>query len=209
MLGKEREVVGFYISGHPLSKYEIEYKSFATIRLGETEALEESDQSVYACGVINDLRTKIDRAGKDMAFFKLDDFSGSCECLMFSKVYEKCYKSLSEENVVFVVGKLESSGDAIKLQVENLLSMEAAREELVQSVKIFIDRGKNIAEEIIQLKKILNKYEGTLPVYIHLNGNGSKPKLFSLPEYRAKVSEGFIKDVITLLGEDSISLLRK
>ena len=209
MLGKEREVVGFYISGHPLSKYEIEYKSFATIRLGETEALEESDQSVYACGVINDLRTKIDRAGKDMAFFKLDDFSGSCECLIFSKVYEKCYKSLSEENVVFVVGKLESSGDAIKLQVENLLSMEAAREELVQSVKIFIDRGKNIAEEIIQLKKILHKYEGTLPVYIHLNGNGSKPKLFSLPEYRAKVSEGFIKDVITLLGEDSISLLRK
>lgn len=209
MLGKEREVVGFYISGHPLSKYEIEYKSFATIRLGETEALEESDQSVYACGVINDLRTKIDRAGKDMAFFKLDDFSGSCECLMFSKVYEKCYKSLSEENVVFVVGKLESSGDAIKLHVENLLSMEAAREELVQSVKIFIDREKNVSEEIIQLKKLLQKYKGNLPVFIYLNGNGSKHKLFSLPEYRAKVSEEFMKDVISLLGEESISLLRK
>ena len=128
---------------------------------------------------------------------------------MFSKVYEKCYKSLSEENVVFVVGKLESSGDAIKLHVENLLSMEAAREELVQSVKIFIDREKNVSEEIIQLKKILQKHKGNLPVFIYLNGNGSKHKLFSLPEYRAKVSEEFMKDVISLLGEESISLLRK
>jgi DNA polymerase-3 subunit alpha len=85
-LSLERKVIGFYLTDHPLRKYETEYKSFATVHLGETEDIEEMDD-VKVCGVITDLKTKIDKSGKLMAFFKLDDFSGSCECLVFSKVY--------------------------------------------------------------------------------------------------------------------------
>ena len=112
-LAHEREVTGFYVTGHPLSKYEIEYKSFATIHLGETEELEEIENA-RACGVITDLKTKIDKSGRAMAFFTLDDISGSCECLMFSKIYEKYGKYVKEEECVFIVGDTESSGDAIK-----------------------------------------------------------------------------------------------
>ena len=70
-LAKEREVTGFYVTGHPLRKYEIEYKSFATIHLGETEEQKEIENA-HACGVITDLKTKIDKSGRAMAFFTLD-----------------------------------------------------------------------------------------------------------------------------------------
>jgi len=129
LLAKEREVTGVYVTGHPLTKYEVEYKSFATIHLGETEEQEE-EENVRACGVINDLKTKMDKSGRMMAFFTLDDFSGSCECLMFSKVYEKFGQYIKEEECVFIIGNTESSGDAIKLQINEVVPLKDAKEKL-------------------------------------------------------------------------------
>jgi len=207
-LTREREVIGFYVTGHPLQKYETEYNSFAGFRMGETENLQDM-QNVKACGVITDLRTKIDRSGKTMAFFTIDDFSGSCECLMFSKVYDDFGNILKEEEPVFILGDLESSGDTVKIHVNKVLPMEIARKELAQSVKIIIDKEKNSIEQISSLKSILQKYDGKLPVFIHLNNNGSRGKLFSLGQYRVSLNEKFIQDVRTLLGNDSIILNSK
>jgi DNA polymerase-3 subunit alpha len=207
-LTREREVIGFYVTGHPLHKYETEYNSFAGFRMGETENLEDM-QNVKACGVITDLRTKIDKAGKTMAFFTIDDFSGSCECLMFSKVYDDFGNFLKEEEPVFILGDLESSGDTVKIHVNKVLPMEKARNELAQSVKIIIDKEKNSVEQLALLKSILQKYDGKLPVFIHLNNNGSRGSLFSLKRYRVFLNEKFILDIRNLFGNDSIILNSK
>jgi DNA polymerase-3 subunit alpha len=207
-LTREREVIGFYVTGHPLHKYETEYNSFAGFRMGETENLEDM-QNVKACGVITDLRTKIDKAGKTMAFFTIDDFSGSCECLMFSKVYDDFGNFLKEEEPVFILGDLESSGDTVKIHVNKVLPMEKARNELAQSVKIIIDKEKNSVEQLALLKSILQKYDGKLPVFIHLNNNGSRGSLFSLERYRVFLNEKFILDIRNLFGNDSIILNSK
>ena len=77
-LAREREVTGFYITGHPLKNYLLEYNSFTTVQLGS--AIEhQNDEMVRACGVITTLKRKIDKSNRTMAFFTLDDLSGSCE----------------------------------------------------------------------------------------------------------------------------------
>ena len=202
-LAREREVTGFYVTGHPLSKYEIEYRSFATIHLGETEEQKEIENA-RACGVITDLKTKIDKSGRTMAFFTLDDFSGSCECLMFSKTYEKFGKYIKEEDCVFIVGNTESSGDAIKLHINEVIPLKDAKEKFTESVKIFFDKTKYTPETISVLKEILNKHKGKIPVYLHFFNNGSKSRLFFLKDYMVKVSDEFVKEVVAILGEDSI-----
>ena len=207
-LTREREVMGFYVTGHPLQKYESEYNSFSSFRIGETEDIQDM-QNVKACGVITSLRTKIDKSGKKMAFFTIDDFSGSCECLMFSKIYSEFGHYLRKEEPVFILGDLESSGDAVKIHVNKVLPMEIARNELAQSIKIIIDRKKNNLEQLTYLKSILQNHEGKLPVFIHLNNNGSKEKLFSLDRYRVSLSEKFINEIRNLLGSDSIILNSK
>jgi len=141
-----------------------------------------------------------------MAFFTIDDFSGSCECLMFSKIYSEYGKYVKEEEPVFILGNIESSGDAVKLHVNKVIPIESARNELIQSVKIMIDREKNSIEQVAELKNILDKYEGKIPVFIHLNNNGSKEKLYSLESNRISVSEKLISDIKTLLGNESILL---
>ncbi|MEO8399602.1 MAG: DNA polymerase III subunit alpha, partial [Ignavibacteriaceae bacterium] len=207
-LAKEREVIGFYVSDHPLRKYEVDYKSFASIHLGETEQLEEMDK-VRACGVITGLRTKIDKSGRTMAFFTLDDFSGSCECLMFSKTYEKFSDFIEEEECVIMIGTPESSGDAIKLHIEDVIPIKNARKRFTQSVKIVFDKEKNNEKTIKLLKSILDKYKGNFPIFLHHCSNGSKPKIFFLEEFKVDLSDDFVAEITNLLGEDSLTFSRK
>ncbi len=207
-LAKEREVTGFYVTGHPLSKYEVDYKSFTTISLGETEQLEEMDV-VRACGVITSVKTKIDKRGGTMVFFTLDDFSGSCEALMFSKTYDQYGKYIKEEECVFIVGRPESSGDAIKIHIEKVMSIEEARETYTESIKIHLDREKHLPEKIYDLKKVLERNKGNTPVFISLANNGSAQRRFSLKDLRVKVSNEFISEMQQTLGEESLELFNK
>jgi DNA polymerase-3 subunit alpha len=208
-LSLERKVIGFYLTDHPLRKYELEYKSFAKVHLGETEDIEEMDD-VRVCGVITDLKTKIDKAGKVMAFFKLDDFTGSCECLMFSKVYAEYQSFIEEEETVYIVGNLESSGDSIKMQVKKVLPLKKAANELTESLKLIVNKDKIAPEKLIALKEILTNSEGSIPVFVHLFENGSnKGKMYLLPEIRIKITTDLINSLIDLLGEDSVILKSK
>lgn len=207
-LSLERKVVGFYITDHPLRKYETEYNSFATIHLGETENLDSMD-SVRACGVITELKTKIDKSGNNMAFFKLDDFTGSCECIMFSKTFDEYGKFVREDEPVLAIGNLESSGDAIKIHISKIIPMEKVSDELTESVRIIIDKEKVQPENLVRLKNVFQKNEGNVPVFISFAENGTKGKLFAIDSYRVKVNESLINDVTNLLGEDSITLKSK
>jgi len=207
-LAREREVTGFYITGHPLRKYEIDHKSFATISLGETEQLEEVDV-VKSCGVITSIKTKLDKKGNTMAFFTLDDFSGSCEALMFSDAYKQFGKYVKEEECVFIVGRPESSGDAIKIHIEKVMPIEEAREVYTESIKIHIDKEKHTPDKILKLKEILEHYKGNIPVFVSLSENGSAQRKFSLKELRVNVSNEFINEIKENLGEDSLVLVNK
>ena len=207
-LAKEREVVGFYVTGHPLRKYEVEYKSFSNFHIGETEELEEIE-NVRACGVITDVKTKIDRAGNKMAFFTIDDFSGSCECLMFSKVFSEYGKYVQKEEPVFVVGNLESSGDAVKMHVNKLIPIDTARNELSRSVRINIFRDKVPPEKLLELRSLLEMHSGKIPVFIQLFSNGTKSSLYALKNNRVELSNEFLTKLTEMFGEDSFLLTTK
>jgi DNA polymerase III subunit alpha len=204
-LAKEREVVGFYVTGHPLRKYEVEYKSFANFHIGEVEENKEIE-NVRACGVITDVRTKIDKSNKQMAFFTIDDFTGSCECLMFSKVYAEYGKYVQKEEPVFVIGNLESSGDAVKMHVNKLLPIDVARNELSGSIRINIVKEKVPPEKLLELQSILEKYSGKTPVFIQLFSNGSRSSVYALKNHRVDLSTELFIKLTELFGEDSFLL---
>lgn len=207
-LSKERTVVGFYISDHPLRRYELEYESYSTIRLGETEDFE-IEGNVIACGVITELKTKLDKSSKAMAFFNLDDFTGSCECIVFSRTFEEYEKYIREDEVIVAIGNLESSGDSVKIQINKIIPITKANDELVESVKILIDKNSVDEKNFSELKNIFVNHSGNTPVYIALSENGSKVDLYSIENYRVKIDYHFIEKVKKFFGEDSLILKPK
>ncbi len=208
ILAREREVIGFYVTGHPLRKYELEYKSFASIHIGETEEVTDM-ADIRVCGVITDIKTKIDKSGRTMAFFKIDDFTGSCECLMFSKTYAEYGDLLKKEESVFIFGDLESSGDAVKAHVKKIIPLEKVRDSLTESLKLLIDKEKVTEETTKKIKTILAKHSGSVPVFLQLNEEGIKSKIFALKDNRVNLSDNLLLALTKLIGEDSIVLKSK
>jgi DNA polymerase-3 subunit alpha len=200
-LAKEREVLGFYLTDHPLRKYDIEYRSFATVHLGETETYNFNDQ-VRACGVITEMRTKIDKRGNKMVFFKLDDLTGSCECLMFSKVYTTCEDLIIPESTVLVAGKLESSGDTVKLHVDEAYSLDEVKQKLTKRIGIVLDSSLHNPNMILEIKQLMEENEGNTPVSVCLKDELSTREFHIT--YKISLSSEFIPKVKNILGDESI-----
>lgn len=201
-LAKERETLGFYLSDHPLRKYEAEYNSFSTIKLGDPHTFTNAE-FVRACGVVTSVRTRIDKSGRNMAFFKLDDLSGSCECIMFGKAFGQCGELIVPESTVMVMGKLESSGDEIKLQVDEVIDLSKAAEKLTKSIGILIDIEKHDPSTILQLKSIFDSYSGNIPVIVYVRTNGTSKRY--IINSKIKLSEDFLNSIQSLLGEEAIA----
>ncbi|MDD3557070.1 MAG: DNA polymerase III subunit alpha [Melioribacteraceae bacterium] len=199
-LTKEREVLGFYLSDHPLKNYLVEYKSFANVHLGEPETFK-ANEYVRCCGVITSVRTKTDKQGRQMAFFKIDDFSGSCECLIFSKGYKEYGDFIQPESTVVVKGKLESSGDEIKIHTEEIIPLEEARDKLTKRIGIYLHSDSHNESTVITLKELFEKHEGETPVFIRVVDNGLK-RDFHIPD-KVKISDEFLKNVTKIVGEEA------
>ncbi len=200
-LAKERQVLGFYLSDHPLRKYETEYNSFATVHLGEPFTFQ-FGEIVRACGVITDVSPKTDKQGRQMAFFKLDDFSGSCDCLMFSKSFSEFSELIRPESTILIKGKLESSGDAIKLHVDEAISLDAVKSKLTKRIGIILDSSLHDEYVINLIKMLMEENEGKIPVLICVKDNGSIRE-FAI-DNKVNLTETFIESIKKLLGDESL-----
>jgi hypothetical protein len=83
------------------------------------------------------------------------------------------------------------------------------REKNVGSIKLVVDKDKHSIAKLTSLKNIFLKYPGSVPVYIHLTDKGNIAEIFSLKETRIKITDEFIKEIQTCLGDDSITFIRK
>lgn len=201
LLAKERQVLGFYLSDHPLRKFEIEYNSFASVHLGDPLTFN-FNEHVRACGVITDVIPKTDKSGRKMAFFKLDDFTGSCDCIMFSKAFKDFSEIIYPESTIMVKGKLESSGDTIKLHVDEAINLESVRNKFTKRLGIILDVSLHDEYVITHIKLLMEENEGNIPVLICIKENGSTRE-FTI-DYRVNLSDKFIDSIRTLLGDDAI-----
>lgn len=202
-LSREREVLGFYLSDHPLRKYDLEWNALANVHLGEPETFQNTEQ-VTAVGVITEMRTKIDKSGNQMAFFKLDDFTGSCECIMFSKIYVDCKDYIKEEETVWVKGRPESSGDAIKLHVDEAYPVEEAATEFMKAVIIEVEEGTHTVEQIKTLQELFENNKGKLDVAILVKNNGFT-RSFIL-ESKIELKDNLVAKIKEILGDNSVKL---
>lgn len=203
-LAREREVLGFYLSDHPLRKYQNEYNSFATVHLGEPETYSE-EGSIRACGVITEVRTKIDKSGRQMAFFKLDDFTGSCEGLMFSKIYAECQNILKEEATVLITGRLESSGDTVKLHADEVIPLEEVKQKLTKQVAFILNNEEHDNKTVEALRLILEEHNGQMQAYARVKENGGFRNFYL--DYKVSLNDEFLSKVISLLGEENIQYI--
>lgn len=209
LLGFEKEVLGIYISGHPLEEYEQTWRKHITRTTAdfmmdeETGEMNVRDQErVTVGGMIAEKKIKYTKNDKIMAFLTLEDLVGSIEVLVFPKVYEQESAKLTEENKVFVKGRVSAEEDRDgKLICESIQAFDDIRKTLW--IKFPTKQEYEAAEK--QLLEILAESDGNDGVVIYVENPKAKKAL--PPNRNVRADQDLIARLGGLYGEGNIKLV--
>ena len=202
-LEKEREKLGFYLTGHPLLEYEREFYAFSTVHLGDETTFNNSGENARVVVVVTDFFTKKDKAGKDMAFMKFDDLTGSCEAIMFGRDYEKYSDVLKKGAKILATGEIESSGDSVKMKVQSVVPLEKVKKEFTKTLIIKLNLIEHDEETIKELREILDKHRGKTTTRIFVEISNRKYRQF-ITDFSVSVSDELINEIELIIGENKI-----
>jgi DNA polymerase-3 subunit alpha len=166
----EKEMLGLYVSDHPLMG--IEGALRRRVDCSISEAMDREDGAFFAIGgIINGLSRKYTRKGDQMATFMLEDLQGSLEVTVFPKTLEKHGHQLADDLIVSVRGRLDKRDDSrVGFMATDITVLEGLK--VGQEVLHLSLMARSISEAIIeQLKAILSEHPGDAPVLLHLAGD--------------------------------------
>src|SRR5262249_34315493 len=125
---KEKEVLGFYFSEHPLEPLRDSLARVATHGAAEVLELEDGTE-VRLAGLLGGLRTIVTRSGRRMAAVQLEDLTGRIEATVFPDLFESARALLEPETIVMVAGRVEANDRGVKLLLAEIRAFEEAREQ--------------------------------------------------------------------------------
>jgi DNA polymerase-3 subunit alpha len=224
-LEAERELLGFYVSGHPLDPYRSLLRQMTSInvqrifemaregRLPKKE--EQMDWKARKAsqanepqlgGIITAAREILTKKGDRMAFLTVEDFDGKIEVVCFPKSFEKCKDSIRVGNVVVVKGQIEGNEQGAKILASHLESLETASQEKIRNVKTVVfrlDPYDTSRDQLESLKKLCLKNKGACKGVIEYIAPDGVRARFQFPDdLTFSADYGFIQEVKEIFGRD-------
>jgi DNA polymerase-3 subunit alpha len=201
-LAREKSVLGFYVSGHPLLRFEQEINEFANVHFGDLGGFKDGS-TVRACGIVTGVKRKIDKRNNTMAFVGLEDFSGKAECIVFSDAFTKFQQHLQPDAMVMVIGKGESNGDALKILVNEVYPLEAVREKFTRSIILSINVNDVQEQTIVRLRELMERNRGNCPCFLNVT-DAATTRVYHTRKYSVDVSDAFLREARQMLGSRSV-----
>jgi DNA polymerase-3 subunit alpha len=200
-LALEKEMVGLYISGHPLDQYRLILENLrGVVPLAELGELGER-REVSIAGMISSVRAIYTKKGRPMSFLKVEDFTGEVEVVVFSDIHERCQSDLQEDRVVLIKGSTDfKEEEEVKIISKEITFFPAEAMQLMIRIHKDISIG-----EMLALKKILTSFSGSIPVYLYFEKNGKM--LLTGQEFWVNDAEDeLFRSIENLFGSDCLKI---
>lgn len=187
ILAMEKEILGMYISGHPVDEYA------ANLRAEVSNNLEEIDYkmdgaNVVLGGVISKIKRTVTRRGEPMAYAVLEDTTGTIELIIFPNAFRQCMEILHEDAIVKVEGKINYQNDEVKCIVNTMQTVSK------DPGKILIIKVTDCEKIYLEnLREIIKKYPGNIPVCIEFTKY--KKKILISRKFWVRESEELIDKI--------------
>jgi len=182
-LSYEKEILGFYITGHPLTHYTETLQDLKTVDIQNLSELEDKE-NVRLAGMVAALKEINSKKGERMAFATIEDLTGSCEVIIFSDIFRKCSQILKEEGPLWVSGITTKDEKGIKVIANDILPLTEAEEKMAQQAVLKIAVDGLTRDQILLLKDFLKDHAGSCPVQICVCLPDQSQILLNLPETR-------------------------
>jgi len=231
LIAMEKEMLGVYLSEHPLKDYQEQIGRLVTVTaedLAHVAAATESGEAPAAdtkvfdgmratmAGIITHKRTLFDKSNKMMAFVTMEDLYGEVELVVFSKTYEKCASLIEDDSLIIVKGTVNfKEGEMPKILAGEILSLR----ETSQAAKgagagagaggagaealVKLKIPAELADGLEKIKEILRRYKGETPVVLY--PAAGKP-MKAPPDLWVSGSEDFQKEMSALIGAENLKI---
>jgi DNA polymerase-3 subunit alpha len=207
-LANEKEVLGLYLTGHPLLEYADDLEDFSNHDF--TESIQDRNLNIVRIGgAIQNYKIHFDRKNKQMAFFTLECLGGHAEILVFSNTFAKYKELLSEDKIVFVSGKPTDNADFsdLKLVADEIVPLEKVRDYYAKSINLQLDIEKILPQNIEDLHSLSKQYPGPCNLMFHYNDENQRKKRILSHNMRVSSSREFLTKLRDVYGKSNVWVL--
>lgn len=204
-LANEKEVLGFYISGHPLKQFEELLASNASAKI---EHLQSKNREVVTVGgIVTGMRRMRTKADKPMAVFHLEDDTGSVETVVFPDVFDDIARRLDNDEVVLVTGRSENDADNARLVATSIIPLSQVRPKDPNAIKLTIDLDAIEEIAIGELIEVVHSNRGPTSLKIRLRKKSEfDVEITAGGYYNIKATNGVVARLQQLVGESNIRI---
>ncbi|MDD5449944.1 MAG: DNA polymerase III subunit alpha [Candidatus Omnitrophica bacterium] len=205
LLTFEKEMLGFYVTKHPLTRYKGLLEKLSTCSTQKLATRKDGDE-ISIGGILSKVKTTVTkRTGEKMAITTLEDLVGTVEVLFFPSSYQKTSGYIKKDAFIYIRGRLSFREEAPKIIANDASDLEEAFGKFSKSMTVMMNESAAQKDNFEELKKILGRYQGAVPVYIAFNTkNNGKVQLRIGKELYVKPSFELIDAVEGLCGTGSV-----
>ncbi|MCI1209335.1 MAG: DNA polymerase III subunit alpha [Treponema sp.] len=211
-LNMEKELIGCYISGHPLDAYRKVIEECATVtsqnierEAKNSEAEKEQGQNPWyarnagrtyiAIGMLTDMRTIRTKKNSEMTFARLQDFQGFIDLTFFPKTWEQLRGKISDSGIYAFTGKVDGSRDTPSFLVDNIEDISSLQAKSLHEIHIQLDNNFQTERDVGKLKDFLFGTSGNCFVYFHIDTPEGPYIIKANTQMTAPSNKDFIKDL--------------
>jgi DNA polymerase-3 subunit alpha len=200
LLTYEKEVLGFYITGHPLTRYEEDIKRYANTNTLDIVEFNDGAE-IKIGGMVSSIKEINTRKGDRMARVTLEDLKGFIEIVVFPDIYKETSFFLKGDEPILILGTLAMEEENPKVIAKKIIPLSEAKEKLNADVHFTVKTSSVTREQLEKLRDILLNHHGNSGAFLHLVVPNCTETVISLGEnFRLTPSEVLFKKVEELFG---------
>ncbi len=204
MLAYEKDLLGFYISGHPLEEFEWEIQTYGITKLEELQDLEEGTQ-VRMGGLITEWRRFFTKSETEMATFRMEGLTGSVPAVMFQEAVQSYGRSLADNIPVMAAGECRARDGAKQITINEIVPLSNVATWYAEKASIHIPESQVTPERMHSLREVCKRHTGHIPVVLCVMfDDGKRVFLSSDAAFHVTPTHKFVLDVEHLLGEGCV-----
>ena len=205
LLSAEKELLGIYMSGHPLSKYEPILRRYRLSTAAGLKDVAEGSMTRVG-GVIAKAERKVTKSNKEtMAVLQIEDVEGTLEAVVFPKTYRTYEKALNEGEVIMICGQVAGNEDAIKVIVSEVYPLDQVPGVFAERISLHLAAASMKDDLLEKIRGLLKAHPGHTPVVFCLQfPTGEEVFMDTDNSFQVTPSETLIQDLEHLFGEDSV-----
>ncbi len=208
-LAFEKTLLGFYVSGHPLSRYERLLRALTTTTSRGILQLPD-DTTVIVGGMFTKIKlTTTKKTNEQMAICTMEDVDGEIEVLVFPKVFPQLAPQLKTAAILFLEGRVAIQEERPRLLAQQIFPMEQGSSRLTKAVELMMQTPTQGVERALleQLRGLLGRFPGSVPIYLTVSVPEALPTRLKLPdEFNVQPQQELLEALDQLFGPESVRI---